>query len=925
MRKGHSMAGMKGMSVLRRVTGTGAAGSLALALLGGGCIFAAAAGPRQAQATGIRALQQTVNGLPPLDKTIVVSTDLAAMTGSFNVANAATGATLILTPDDLAGVSTQLRQDFSTGPLRPAPSPADWAGLTSGPYSLASTLPVLKAVPAELEVAYRDPVAGHLRLVAGSMPATSAPSTKVLQVVVTSQTARVFALRPGAKIAIGVPVAIAPGHFSQLKLDVTGIVEPTDPGSAFWSADPLLRGPALGYESDGSAIWSGAVIADPGEVGTIQSVFGTAGIRIQWVIPVDTTRVHAQAQALFSQVNQITNRNPELTGLLAPIANTVTVSSGLVQPLAAFVQSSAAVNALLWMVYVGLAVASVVMLLLATRMLAARRSAELAMYQARGASLAQLFWLGFGGAAVACVPAAALAWAAAVLLVPDSALAGPAAWWPAIATLAVITAGPGVAAAWQHRPPRRRPARRRRRWATRAVFEITACAAAIGAIIVSRAEAGTGDLYTSAAPVLVAVPAVIVILRLYQLLLRGLARASARQRGVTGFLGLTRAAQATLTVKLPAMTLVLAVTVAAFTGMVRDAVIRGEAAVSWQETGADVVVTAPFAPDTLSSVISPSAVRAITAVPGVQHAATALVIPLYIGNGKVVTGIAVNPASYAALVASTQGFSLVNPVLLTGPQGQGTIPVLASPQAAASVGGQEGSTIIAQQGLPALRVRVSGKLRSTPAMPAGGAFMVLPLSAIRSISEPQPVNLMLLTGSSIDLTRLRAAVQATAQAGSAPSVTSRSLALRELAGAPLQQGTFALFALAIGYAAALALAVMLLELALGAADREITMARLTTMGLAARERPLLAAFELVPAITASAVAAIACAITLPQLVAPAINLSVFTQSQAPVPLRPDPASFLLPLAGLLAITVIALAYEIRSGRRRGPSSLLRAA
>jgi hypothetical protein len=118
---------------------------------------------------------------------------------------------------------------------------------------------------------------------------------------------------------------------------------------------------------------------------------------------------------------------------------------------------------------------------------------------------------------------------------------------------------------------------------------------------------------------------------------------------------------------------------------------------------------------------------------------------------------------------------------------------------------------------------------------------------------------------------------------------------------------------------------MLLELALGAADREITMARLATMGLAARQRPMLAAFELVPAITASAVAAIACAITLPQLVAPAINLSAFTQSQTPVPLRPDPASFLLPLAGLLAITVIALAYEIRSGRRRGPARLLRAA
>jgi hypothetical protein len=40
-----------------------------------------------------------------------------------------------------------------------------------------------------------------------------------------------------------------------------------------------------------------------------------------------------------------------------------------------------------------------------------------------------------------------------------------------------------------------------------------------------------------------------------------------------------------------------------------------------------------------------------------------------------------------------------------------------------------------------------------------------------------------------------------------------------------------------------------------------------------------------------------------------------------VPLRPDFASFLLPLAGLLVVTVIALAYEIRSRRGRVAATL----
>jgi hypothetical protein len=274
-------------------------------------------------------------------------------------------------------------------------------------------------------------------------------------------------------------------------------------------------------------------------------------------------------------------------------------------------------------------------------------------------------------------------------------------------------------------------------------------------------------------------------------------------------------------------------------------------------------------------VISPSAVRAIAAVPGVQHAATALEFPLSLAGGAQVTAIAVDPASYAALVESTEGFSAVNPALLAKAHGPGAIPVLASPRAAAYLGGQDASTITAQQGLAALRVRVSGELRSTPALPAGGAFIVLPQSAIRGASEPPPVNLMLLTGPSIDMARLHAAVQATFRGTAIPTIETRSQALRQLTGAPLQRGTFLIFTLAIASAIALALAVMLLELALAAADRELTMARLATMGLAEGQRVRLAVLEVLPAIAAAAVAAIACAIALPRLVAPAINLSAF--------------------------------------------------
>ena len=58
---------------LARVTGTGLASTLALALLALGCVFAALAGPREALATRTQALRQTLSATSPLAQAIVVS------------------------------------------------------------------------------------------------------------------------------------------------------------------------------------------------------------------------------------------------------------------------------------------------------------------------------------------------------------------------------------------------------------------------------------------------------------------------------------------------------------------------------------------------------------------------------------------------------------------------------------------------------------------------------------------------------------------------------------------------------------------------------------------------------------------------------------------------------------------------------------
>ena len=138
---------MKAMNVLRRVTGMGIVGSLALALLTGGCALAAIAGPRQSAATGTRVLQQTIDGAGPLAKTVVVSGSWATVNDDFAAASGNT-ANQILAPSDLDNATTQFRREFNSGALRLASQTADWVGMTSVPGSLRGAPPTLGGLPA---------------------------------------------------------------------------------------------------------------------------------------------------------------------------------------------------------------------------------------------------------------------------------------------------------------------------------------------------------------------------------------------------------------------------------------------------------------------------------------------------------------------------------------------------------------------------------------------------------------------------------------------------------------------------------------------------------------------------------------------------------------------------------------------------------
>jgi putative ABC transport system permease protein len=554
-------------------------------------------------------------------------------------------------------------------------------------------------------------------------------------------------------------------------------------------------------------------------------------------------------------------------------------------------------------------------LLLAARITAARRAVELETVRSRGASLRQLTALTLRSSVLACVPAALAGAGLALLLTP-----GPAAslaWWLGGLTVLAALLGLPVTAAWRYRKPApaRNPALRARRPKGRPVAEVTACAAAIGGLVVLHDQGapapGSVNLYVAAAPALVAIPAVIVVGRLYSLIIRGLLRLSASSTGASGFLALTRAARTSLASTAPAFALVLALTVASFAGMVRDAVTRGEIAASWQLTGGDAVVDAGGTP----AIVTPAVQQAVAALPGVHRTAVAWLMPWQVPGGQILTVVAVDPASYAAYTASVPYPPA--PLARLG-SSAGVTTVLASPSAAALIGSGIGK-LTSQSGMGPLRVRVAGTVATTPAT-GTGLFVIMPLQRIVGESGPPATNLLLITGTGFSHSALAAVVSKDVPAA---VIRFRSAVLDGLVSSPLQAAADLIMRLSLAVAAGFGLAILLLGLALGSADRDLTLARLTTMGLEQGRLIRIVLGETLLAVVAAVAAGAACAVALPTLTSPALNLSVFTGSSAPVPIAPDLAALAVPAAGLAVLTAVAVIAETRLLRHRDVPGLLR--
>jgi putative ABC transport system permease protein len=910
-------------SGLTKAVGSAAGTTLALALLVCGCVFAAIAGPALSLHARSQALHQVTAGLAPTVKTVQIGanwTNFVDALVTFSGANQNVSvADQNLTTSQLARTTQEIKTSLAGLPL--PLGPGAWYGLSANPAEVTSHVPpgaVVGGKQPKLEVLYRNSLTSDAALVAGSFAAGAEPAG-TLAVAVTPQTAARFGLHPGSRVTIVSSTGI-------ITLAVTAIVRQRQAGSTFWTQDPLASQPSLAGK-----YWAGGVFVDPGQLGAMQSAFTGPGLEMNWEFPLALGSLNAdQAQGLANALNRATTVTLGLTGPLEPASDNLNVTSPLIPDLALFLGTQAGIETVLLLLSVSLIVIAAAVILLAARMLVVRRGEELTMLRARGGSLRQVTALMLRGALVAAVPAAAAGAAIAVAVIPGDAAAAGLGWLLAGITVAIALAGPALIPAWDYRKPApaANPARvltpetgpRRRAW-RRPVAEVTACAACVAGLVVLRGQGvpagGQVNPLLMLAPVLVAVPVVLIMLRLYPLAVRGLLRLSARGAGATGFVALSAAARSSLTGVLPAFALVLALSLATFAGMVSSGIARGETAAAWHTTGADVLIQ----PGATAGPVTPGELKSIAAIRGVTHATAVWNTTWVTPFGQEVTVVAVDPASYAAVTATTP----YPPLALAKLSGAaralavgGAVPVLASPAAAALLGHRATQLATLTPAGP-FSVRVAGVVSSTPAQPGGGTFVVMPqLTLPGPAGQPAP-NMVLVSGSAIDDSQLTALVNRIIPGS---TITYRSAVLDSLTNSPLPHGAALIVSFTLAEAAVLGLLIVILSLALGSAERELTLARLTVMGHE-RDTSLVMA-ETMPAVLTAVVAGAVCAIVLPHLIGSSIDLSAFTGANSAELFQLNVTALGLPAAGVVVLAVAALATEARTLRRRGIAGILRA-
>jgi len=777
-----------------------------------------------------------------------------------------------------------------------------------------------------INIRYDSDVADRIRYIQGQPPG-SGSTTEVFQgsgrsvtrpridVAVSRETAEQMGFDVGHQLLVHTKPSFSPVEEIEFVIRISGIYEPINPADQVWAHTPSLLEAQLRPVTLGGQEIEATGVLSPESWASFAKIAGSTP-RFEWRHRFDFATITVeQAPDVRAAVEFFTAHLPDLDESLPDLQ--LTASTDLDGLIADFEGEQRTAHTVLSLsIYAVLAVA-IAVLALAAQLAADQRRSALALIRARGGSLVQAVGLVMLEVGAVAVPAALVGYLAAIAAIDTrSPVSGSGQLVAAVLVAAVVL--PGIFVAWTHRRVGRderrdlvtvRPGPRRI-----AAEALVIALAVAGAYTLRERGLTTGAAELGADPFLVSVPVLIALgagllaLRLYPYPLRALGQVTAGRRSAVPFLGIARASREGTTAAVPLLALLMTLALGVFGSVLNTSVARSQERQTWRDIGADARLDGFGFDD--------GAVARLDAAPGVDSVIKAYTTDR--ANLRVqgvtalpVTFVAIEPAAYARL-ARRIGLDVPMPPVSAR---DGRAGALLSSDLDRNHAGRGALSL--QWSTTNINIEPVGTIDFFPGIPPARDLVVIPYQPVADIGAYQP-NLLFVDGPGVSTQTLRAAVNQDLVA-----ISSRADRLAEVRQDPITRLTLDAFQVALLVMAAYAALAILLGLVLSADRRGLMESYLRTLGLSRQQSYGLLLLEIGPLVGLAVVAGLTVGLVIAAVVMPGIDLRPFTGADDPPTLAIDPTVMFALAAGLIALVGIAMLVDAAMNRRRRLGSVLR--
>ena len=769
-------------------------------------------------------------------------------------------------------------------------------------------------------VAYDPAYEDEIRIVEGRLPEPAPthladPPAGVGGVPVGNRIEVVLSVDSAAELgwAVGEIRTVGDPRQMLVELELVGLFEAVDPQSGYWDHVTSVLEPFVFDDGNAPKEVTGTAYAHPASL--VAYGLGDQWSTLVWY-PTDTDLIDGDnAERVIAALNKLTavshtigtmDQGAGLLSLDFDADITATIESALAQQ-----RSTAGVIAMLVAGPVGVAVA---VLVLGCRLILEGRRSSLRLLSARGASLAQLRGLlAAEGVLVGVVPALA---GAAAVVVAGALLFGVAPSPAGLATAALLGVAPvailfALAPSVAERQARSDLGRRGSRLRLITEGVVVGLAVTALALLFLRGYSDGVDPLLAATPLLLALVACLVTIRVYPLPL-GAAHARARAGAeLDAFVGSARALREPTLGVTPVLALVVGVSVAMSSGVLLSTLQSGVAEASRSQVGADLRVQ--------GALFTSEQVDRVREIDGVQHAtgiSGADAATLDIGGVREGTSVFIVDAADLRAVQG-EGPGMLPPGVSLEPPADGPMPLVASGAAADLIGDSD------ELSLDGVDAELVGVTRGP--VPIGGRenWVAIDSSYAEDVlgrdQSDRTILVSLDDGASAD------AVEASLHDVLGPTVRIDSAAqvAADIESGPAVQGVRWALLLATGVAALLSALAIVMTLTLAAGPRARVLALLRTLGAPRRSATSLALWEIGPPASAAVIAGTVFGAVVPLVVMAAVDLRPFTGSSVAPAYVIDPAILLLTLGGFVALAVVLTVIALLLSRRVRAAGALR--